>query len=207
MRRILGLPLGFVVAACSEKQGACGAGFERWPDGNCYPAGLQGTGDAPVLPDDVDTKVTTGTTVTTEDELYDGPVYVEFGTSRCTADDVSLFFTIRTRGWAFRGAIAAFGTGLPVVAGEEHSLLSKEWDPAGWWDLLEVGPLVGSVASQFTCEDEDLALLSFAGRVWDLDGNLQDCAVWGHDTGRMIANGVPMDAIEEPKDLSACFAL
>lgn len=76
-----------------------------------------------------------------------------------------------------------------TVTYEEHPMPLTATDPQGWWDRRQIGPLAAGVpveeqedgvSSQFGCaEDPEL---TFFVQVWDVDGVLADCGMWGADT-------------------------
>lgn len=205
------LPLGLAVA-CGTPGALCAEGFERWPDGNCYPGGLGGgtvpePPTPPTPPDPTDTGL---------DGFYDGPIYVEYANSRCTLTESGLILTTRTRGWALRATVAVFGTGTATPDDEEHDLFPVAQHAGGLWDELEVGPLtdetppaqaVRNLNTRFDCADEDLDLLTFVVRIYDLDQQLLDCVVWGHDEARVMSGGATYANVSPPVDFSACFDL
>lgn len=199
--------------ACAGPVPPCAEGFERASDGNCYPAIRTSTDGNP---DDTLPTVPTGGTGPTEDEFYDGPVYVEYGAARCNADDTAVILDARTRGWAWRAVVDVFGTGTAAPSDEEHDLFSVGSDPDGYWDELEVGPLVAgsdpefavpNLHTTFRCEDVVDRLLTYAVRVYDLDGALLDCGVWGHDEALVRSGAVTTEQVTEPADFSSCFLL
>ncbi len=204
------LPL---LLGCSQAVERCPDGFARWPDGNCYPSTLEGTGSAPTLPSS-STSMPTETTVpssTSEDRRYDGPVYVEDATAVCNPADTTLQVLTRTRGWAMLASVAIFRTeGDPTD--EEHDVFQLAWDDDGWWNELGVGPLdaaaestVRNHATRLRCAELDE--LTFAVRIYELDGSLVDCAAWGHDVSSVRSGTATYDSLTGSTDLSECFDL
>lgn len=199
------------LVACTTTAEPCADGFERGADLNCYPIPVPTTTTTDTIP----TTPTTETLPTTPEAVrYDGPVFVETATVRCTLDDNAFVLSARTRGWAWRANIVLFGTGLVNPIAEEHDLFSVDADENGWWDALAVGPLIAetppslavrNVHTVLSCYDLEAGFLSYAIRVYDLDDQLVDCITWGHDDALVRDGGAPTDGVSDPLDFSGCF--
>ncbi len=107
----------------------------------------------------------------------------------CTAS--GWYYAALTDGWTSDGAVDIQQTSLdPEVAwAESHSLYSVDYDPMGCWDHLRIELIYAedwqdqqaNVSSLYECTPLRLDTMTWMIRVWDTDGVMSDCAVWGHD--------------------------
>ncbi|NCG18529.1 MAG: hypothetical protein GWP91_05910 [Rhodobacterales bacterium] len=87
--------------------------------------------------------------------------------------------------------VNAWETGVDGGYNDEHTMPSVDFDAAGGWDVIQ-RDLMGGVAfadaaedvnTVFACGVHDIdPTMTFAIRVYDLDGNMGDCAVFSSDT-------------------------
>ncbi len=141
-----------------------------------------------------DTSTTSGTTTATTGTTTGttGPVATEIDVvlyPACTG--TTWVYYAETLGWTDGNNIVnAWETGSENGWNDEHGLPSVDFDPAGAWDALEQS-LEGGVAvadwtpdtsTVFECGVHDIdPTMSFAIRVYDIDGNYADCAVFDDD--------------------------
>ncbi|MCB9685785.1 MAG: hypothetical protein H6735_12155 [Alphaproteobacteria bacterium] len=153
----------------------------------------------------------TGGTMSADDCLvvYEGPVLVTHSRITCADDDMTLWF--QTEGWTSGGQVFVQDTsgGSPQWA-EEHALESVGHDVCGAWDELEVDIHAGvrtdqyipDVTSAFACSDPGAGRLTYAVAVQDIEGDLADCVVFGHDPQALLAGGDR--ALDPTFDTSRC---
>ena len=130
-------------------------------------------------------------------DVYIGDTIIQQIDSSCDASSWS--FSATTDGWTSDAVLNIDQTGVdPSVAwDEEHTLVSTDYDPNGYWDTVEIDlPIVtdweqqqADVNTLFQCNDDRKATLTWMIRVWDPDGTMSDCAVWGDDPGFYASYG------------------
>ncbi len=143
-----------------------------------------------------DYSATTETDCSREGGFYTGPVVLEVASVTCpTVDEVAL--EVVTAGWTSDGTVYMVETGAPTPWDEEHDVRSVEFDPCGSFDVL-AGALKPGDTSAFTCEQHAGNTLSYAARVYDIDGNFADCVAWGHDPQAIVDGSILEDCINCP---------
>ena len=154
--------------------------------------GIKGSGETGTT----DTDTMTG--MTECPEIYTGPTLVQLTQVSCL-DNSTVRFYVETDGWTGDGLWFSQETGNaePQWA-DEHDILSFEFDDCGFWDHLEQELTTGAGVSDwsvnqstvFSCEPnvhfDGSGVMSYAARVYDIDGNFADCLAWGHDPQGMI---------------------
>ena len=161
---------------------------------------------------DKETTGDTGATITDDTGPdtgpYDGPVLVELAEVTCT-DTRSAYFYAETAGWTSSGLWFSQETANnePQWA-DEHDLESFEYDKNGAWDHLEqtvstnadFASWAVNASTVFSCEPSEhfdgSAVMTYAIRVYDIDGAFADCLAFGHDVSGM-QDGT-YDRVNEP---------
>lgn len=142
------------------------------------------------------TTTTTTTSSTTTDTIVNGLATVDFVEyPNCTGN--RWIYTAETRSWTDgNNLVNAWETGAAQGWNEEHNLPSIDFDPMGAWDRLErelewgvgVANFQPDVNTVFTCGVHDVdPTMTFAVRVFDVDGNYADCAIFASDSGGVDA--------------------
>ena len=134
-------------------------------------------------------------------------------------------YAAETLGWTdSNNLVNAWETGVADGGGwnDEHTLLSASYEPDGSRDYLEIsltsgidmGAWVDGESTVFSCGVHDVEnKMTFAYRVYDLDGNYADCGVLSSDTiGGGVADvysGVAPDwtPVTAPTEISAANCL
>ena len=109
----------------------------------------------------------------------------------CAGD--TLTYYAETIAWTDGNNIVnAWETDSPDGWNDEHTMPSIDFDEFGGWDVLQRDLGTGAAAASwtpdvdtvFSCAIATSDAMTFAIRVYDLDGNLGDCAMFsGHATG------------------------
>jgi hypothetical protein len=150
-------------------------------------------------------------------ETYDGPVIVERATVTCDAQE-RVTYEVVTAGWTRSGRMNAMETANLSPWDDEHDLVSVAYDPCGSFDELQrtlttgasVATAVEDQSTVFTCDghfDDTNGVMTYAARVYDIDGNFADCLAWGHDPVDYAAglySGSCIHCPTDPEELTQC---
>ena len=166
-----------------------------------------GTDDGTDGDTDEDTALDTADTDDTGDAFFDGPPEFQDGTWDATCGGTSvLTVSAATDGWVYgpggagtEAILNIFETRFTVDWDEEHPLHEDAHAADGTWtdliDDLDEGETtsgwVPGESTHFTCVAADTDKnLTYAARVYDIDGNISDCVAWGHDPVGVISDTV-----------------
>jgi hypothetical protein len=147
---------------------------------------------------------------------FAGPTTIYATAVTCNAPEDHVEYHICAQGPAAGGAVFAEETGNPEPNwSDDHTLELTDSDALGWWTelarRLETGASLGSwapnVSTLFRCRAHfESTVMTYAFAVYDGDGNVVDCVVWGHDPAAMI-DGTLARVNDPPFDLAGCRVL
>lgn len=116
---------------------------------------------------------------------FDGATTIqEITAPHCDGGDI--VFQVRTQGWTNNESLVnIWEQGSVDRWNEEHDLPSVDHGELGWWDELEQRVEAGAStydrneASLYACDGDEVGHANvYAIRVYDVDGNLADCAIF-----------------------------
>ncbi len=201
---------GVIAFGCTEANhrnegddpGECADGADNDRDGDydCDDSECAGSPDCRSLKPTADTDtVTVNTTTTTTTSSTTTTTTTQTGSGAaeidmllyptCSGGDWSYY--AETLGWTNGdNLVNAWETGNQNGWNEEHGLPSVDFAPDGSWDALEQVLWSGASVADFTpdtntvfmCGIHDIdPVMTFAIRVYDIDGNFSDCAIFSSD--------------------------
>ena len=133
----------------------------------------------------------TGDPTTCETE-YTGPIVIQNVDVTCV-DTSTVVFEVTTDGAPIDGTVYSEDTRNTPSHGDEHDLEVATVDACGESTILERTLATGELnweaneSTLFSCEPEthfDSITMTYAFRVYDVDGNLADCLVAGDDVAQ-----------------------
>lgn len=165
---------------------------------------------------DTQPPIDTGPPGTTTDPSYQGPTLIDTIASGCGASTTTWLHRIETTGLTSDGLVYAIETANSPPWDEQHTVPSVAYDPLGWWDDLErvltddasLATWAPDVSSLFSCGVHDNAnTMTWMFRVYDVDGALADCVLFGHDPVGLQAgdyDAVMINGMTDPQDRIGC---
>lgn len=145
---------------------------------------------------------------------YMGPTLIHQIQMTCDPMSSHWRYAVDTVGWTSDALVNASDTRNWPPWDEEHSLDTVDFGPLGHWDQLErvlvdvtdIFEVEPDVSTLFRC-DVHLTdgTMTWAFRVYDVDGALADCASFGHDPeGYTTGAYPPMNPVSAPAELLDC---
>lgn len=169
-------------------------------------------------PNDTGSSTSDSGPYTTETGFYSGPLLLTAVESSCSPNDQKWRVEGETLGWTGRASVHNLWETEGVDGwNEEHTVISVAFAPDGSSDTLlrELSPGESGdgydpeISTAFLCGAHDeQPVMTFALRVYDLDGNFADCALWATDPlGAAQIQADPEfgpNPISNASELSAC---
>lgn len=161
-------------------------------------------------PCDCDCTTTYGST----GDFYEGPTLIDYVEAVCSSTDIVI--NADTVGRTSAATLNLTDSANAAPLDEEHPLESAIPSANCFWDLVEatlsegaaVGEWTPGVSSMFTCDAHIRSgVMTYAIRVYDLDGMFADCATWGDDPEGYISGAYADGAnpVSSPSELASCI--
>lgn len=118
--------------------------------------------------------------------FYSGPILLQSADGGCSGTTWRI--EARTQGWTSDVVVDMADTRSDPSQLEEHRVPSVSFGPGGYWDEVQLDlqpaadPAVPGESTAFDCDEQaETGAMTYALRVFDSDGLMSDCWVWGHD--------------------------
>lgn len=143
--------------------------------------------------------------------FYTGPALISQIEMTCDPGGTAWRYRVHTVGWTSDALLNMSDTNNAPPWDEEHWLPSYDFDAMGWWDELQLelssSSYVRDVSTLFRCDVHLVdGSMTWAVRVYDVDGNLGDCVALGHDPAGYIAGAYPpaYNYVTDPGEFAGC---